>query len=177
MLYKHLPRFCKILYHWQNGKALKRVALPSAFDSYFELFGFEFFFYYVWILDFLCFGANATDKRYTPWNVHISYQSHIYSTLVIMYLIFRTEQAIYNDLNFRNFPQQSLNAHVWALEQSPGFDPQSWPSANPGWRIGEALYLGGFQVIIRKACGWRVWIVPRSLHVKDPFCSFRRRAG
>ena len=33
------------------------------YTSHFELFGFECFFYYVWILDFLWFGSNTADER------------------------------------------------------------------------------------------------------------------
>ena len=60
--------FDKILKHWKYEKALKNIALsmdslPSNLASHFELFGFECFFCYIWIFDFLCFGSNTTDER------------------------------------------------------------------------------------------------------------------
>ena len=39
------------------------MSVPLDLATFFDLLEFEYFFYYVWILDFPFFGSNATDER------------------------------------------------------------------------------------------------------------------
>ena len=75
----------------ENKEKLRNVLQEDfhavGFGFQFDLFGNEYFFYYVWISDFICFDFNASDKwlRLEIYRQQ-NYIYNIYSTLVNLYL-------------------------------------------------------------------------------------------
>ena len=77
MFFKKIAAFPKILNHWKYGKAFLHLAVVTAFHlaSYFDLFGFECFFCFVWIFDFPCYLWEV--KIYIRHTQNVRYQFNI----------------------------------------------------------------------------------------------------
>ena len=82
------------------------VTLSSDLASHFDLFGFECFFFYIWIFDILYFSSNASDERLLLemyiWHTKIL---HMYSTFIVY---FRTLRMPAEDKS-----RKSAVVHIW----------------------------------------------------------------
>ena len=74
MFYRNLLLLLKFL-SIENTESREKFGTKYLSDlaSFFDLFGFECFFCYVWILDFLRFGSDVTNITYqnSPYSFHI----------------------------------------------------------------------------------------------------------